>query len=307
MSKFRNFWKWFGQSLKDSSWFSAYVQLLFLAVTIYALFLTNITENIVTSLGEEAKTLKQEVKKINLDIENLSLSKDKIIKDKITIEEELRDLKELKSEYVSNISEVVINNIILELEKKYKNSHILNEKLATMQDFQNWLTKWGKEENHEINPNLTDLEKTKRFQQLVIQKTEEEPKSFSHELREVSINWLKRNRCTDCNENEPVLTETDVFNQQKEFLQKKSSEYGYEVINSVSITLLPTSDKTKLEHFLNNYSKKAIYQKPIYLRLTKWDYKYLKNNSIVLQKNISDLESDLPNLKNELKNFFNKL
>jgi hypothetical protein len=106
----------------------------------------------------------------------------------------------------------------------------------------------------------------------------------------------------DCQENF-----IDVFNQQKDFFLQKNNQYGYELINSLSITLLSNSDKIKLENFLNNYSKKSIYQKPIYLRLSKWDYNYIKENSAIIQKNISDLENDLPNLKIKLKDFFNNL
>lgn len=106
----------------------------------------------------------------------------------------------------------------------------------------------------------------------------------------------------DCQENF-----INTFNQQKELFLQKNNQYGYELINSLSITLLPNSDKIKLENFLNNYSKKTIYQKPIYLRLSKWDYAYIKENSNISQKNISDLENDLPNLKIKLKEFFNNL
>ena len=122
--------------------------------------------------------------------------------------------------------------------------------------------------------------------------SQEEPKLFSNELREALLSRMF---------DEPTkITNIDVFNQQKELFLQKNNQYGYELINSLSITLLPNSDKIKLENFLNNYSKKTIYQKPIYLRLSKWDYAYIKENSTILQKNISDLENDLPNLKIKL-------
>jgi len=263
MKKFRNFWKWFRGSLKDSGWFSAYVQLLFLFVTIYALFLTNITENFVTSLN-------QEVKKINLDIENLNASKERIANDKTNLEKELQELKELKRKYVSNVGQVIINNIIQELENKYKESLVLNEKLSKME-----------------------------LESLLIKSSNKIGESGMRSLAEALANRIfnESNKKTNIN----------TFNQQKELFLQKNNQYGYELINSLSITLLPNSDKIKLENFLNNYSKKTIYQKPIYLRLSKWDYVYIKENSTISQKNISDLENDLPNLKIKLKEFFNNL
>lgn len=156
MEKIRNFWKWFRGSLKDSGWFSAYVQLLFLIVTIYALFLTNITENIVASLD-------QEVKKINLDIENLNASKERIANDKTNLEKELQELKELKRKYVSNIGQVVIDNIIQELKINIKKSLVLNEKLSTMEELEGLLTKLNNEENYEIDINLSHLERVNKF------------------------------------------------------------------------------------------------------------------------------------------------
>lgn len=298
MEKIRNFWKWFRGSLKDSGWFSAYVQLLFLFVTIYALFLTNITENIVASLD-------QEVKKINLDIENLNASKERIANDKTNLEKELQELKELKRKYVSNVGQVVIDNIIQELENKYKESLVLNEKLSTMEELENLLNKLNNEEDYKTDTNLSHLERVNKF--------------FSEEnKRKREIRYKKEERASQLllpefyttYEVERIFQEeerTDVFNQQKELFLKKNNQYGYELINSLSITLLPNSDKIKLENFLNNYSKKTIYQKPIYLRLSRWDYAYIKENSTILQKNISDLENDLPNLKIKLKEFFNNL
>lgn len=264
MKKFRNYWQWFKGSLKDSGWFSAYVQLLFLFVTIYALFLTNITENFVTSLN-------QEVKKINLDIENLNASKEKITNDKTNLEKELQELKELKRKYVSNVGQVVIDNIIQELQNQYKKSLVLNEKLLAMEEFD----KWNKNESGN------------------------EPELFQYELRLALLNRIF---------DEPIkITKIDVFNQQKDFFLQKNNQYGFELINSISITLLPNSDKIKLENFLNNYSKKSIYQKPIYLKLSKWDYNYIKENSTIMKENINNLENDLPNLKIKLKEFFNNL
>ena len=298
MEKIRNFWKWFRGSLKDSGWFSAYVQLLFLFVTIYALFLTNITENIVASLD-------QEVKKINLDIENLNASKERIANDKTNLEKELQELKELKRKYVSNVGQVVIDNIIQELENKYKESLVLNEKLSTMEELENLLNKLNNEEDYKTDTNLSHLERVNKF--------------FSEEnKRKREIRYKKEERASQLllpefyttYEVERIFQEeerTDVFNQQKELFLQKNNQYGYELINSLSITLLPNSDKIKLENFLNNYSKKTIYQKPIYLRLSRWDYAYIKENSTILQKNISDLENDLPNLKIKLKEFFNNL
>ena len=298
MEKIRNFWKWFRGSLKDSGWFSAYVQLLFLFVTIYALFLTNITENIVASLN-------QEVKKINLDIENLNASKEKITNDKTNLEKELQELKELKRKYVSNVGQVVIDNIIQELENKYKESLVLNEKLSTMEELENLLNKLNNEEDYKTDTNLSHLERVNKF--------------FSEEnKRKREIRYKKEERASQLllpefyttYEVERIFQEeerTDVFNQQKELFLKKNNQYGYELINSLSITLLPNSDKIKLENFLNNYSKKTIYQKPIYLRLSRWDYAYIKENSTILQKNISDLENDLPNLKIKLKELFDNL
>jgi hypothetical protein len=96
--------------------------------------LTNITENIVASLN-------QEVKKINLDIENLNASKEKIANDKTNLEKELQELKELKRKYVSNVGQVIINNIIQELENKYKESLVLNEKLSKMKELEGLLIK----------------------------------------------------------------------------------------------------------------------------------------------------------------------
>jgi hypothetical protein len=227
--------------------------------------LTNITENFVTSLN-------QEIKKINLDIENLNASKEKITNDKTNLEKELQELKELKRKYVSNVGQVVIDNIIQELQNQYKKSLILNEKLLAMEEFD----KWNKNESSN------------------------EPELFQYELRLALLSRIY--------DEEPVkITNIDVFNQQKDFFLQKNNQYGYELINSLSIILLPNSDKIKLENFLNNYSKKTIYQKPTYLILGKWDYNYIKENSAIMQKNITDLENDLPNLKIKLKEFFNNL
>ena len=293
-----NFWKWFRGSLKDSGWFSAYVQLLFLFVTIYALFLTNITENFVTSLN-------QEVKKINLDIENLNASKEKITNDKTNLEKELQELKELKRKYVSNVGQVIINNIIQELENKYKESLVLNEKLSTMEELEILLNKLNNEENYETDTNLSHLERVNKF----ISEENTRKRETRYKKEERASKLLLPEFYTTY-EVERIFQEderTDVFNQQKELFLQKNNQYGYELINSLSITLLPNSDKIKLENFLNNYSKKTIYQKPIYLRISKWDYAYIKENSTISQKNISDLENDLPNLKIKLKEFFNNL
>ena len=298
MEKIRNFWKWFRGSLKDSGWFSAYVQLLFLFVTIYALFLTNITENFVTSLN-------QEVKKINLDIENLNASKEKITNDKTNLEKELQELKELKRKHVSNVGQVIINNIIQELENKYKESLVLNEKLSTMEELEILLNKLNNEENYETDTNLSHLERVNKF----ISEENTRKRETRYKKEERASKLLLPEFYTTY-EVERIFQEderTDVFNQQKELFLQKNNQYGYELINSLSITLLPNSDKIKLENFLNNYSKKIIYQKPIYLRLSKWDYAYIKENSTISQKNISDLENDLPNLKIKLKEFFNNL
>jgi hypothetical protein len=46
----------------------------------------------------------------------------------------------------------------------------------------------------------------------------------------------------DCQENF-----IDVFNQQKDFFLQKNNQYGYELIDSISIKLSSNSDKIKLE------------------------------------------------------------
>lgn len=302
----KSFCIWFKNSLKDSGWFSAYVQLLFLIVTICALFLTNLTENIVSSLGEEAKELKMEVRKINFDIQNLSLSKEKIIKEKIAAEEELKRLRKLKADYVSNISDAVIVNIITELKNKYNNSRILNNQLAEMEHFEKWINKWSNEESY-IDQNLTHPEKLKKKKEIIKQKYEEEPKFFPELGSTIVWTQLFGEYCRDCDKEAKTTKEIDIFNKERKILIQKDNEYGYEAINSVKITLLPNADIIKVRKFLNNYSKRKLYQKPVYTSFDKWDYKSLEKNAAIMQKNIDDLENDLPNLERELKIFFNNL
>ena len=68
-------------------------------------------------------------------------SKEKITNDKTNLEKELQELKELKRKYVSNVGQVIINNIIQELENKYKESLVLNEKLSKMKELEGLLIK----------------------------------------------------------------------------------------------------------------------------------------------------------------------
>ncbi len=267
MEKISNFLS-FRKNLNNPDWVSAYVQLLLLLVTIASLFLTNIKEIFV--------------------IKNLN-------EKKVIQEKELRNLKELQKQYVLNLGDAIIGNLAQQLEKEYNNIRFLNEKLFTMKELEE-LTK-------ECMNGL--LEEDERNEPL-----EFDVNIASYlflEYRKSIINNLDY-ICSSHEDSDPIKKNlVKAFNQQKDFFLQKNNQYGYELINSLSITLLPNSDKIKLENFLNNYSKKTIYQKPTYLRLSKWDYVYIKENSIILQKNISDLENDLPNLKIKLKEFFNNL
>ena len=210
---------------------------------------------------------------------------------KVIQEKELRNLKELQKQYVLNLGDAIIGNLTQQLEKEYKNIRFLNEKLFTMKELEEIMKECMNGALQEQEANTHD---PVRFQENIAS-------YFFHEHRESIID----HRSFMCAQNKKNVIE--AFNQQKELFLQKNNQYGYELINSLSITLLPNSDKIKLENFLNNYSKKTIYQKPIYLRLSKWDYVYIKENSTISQKNISDLENDLPNLKIKLKEFFNNL
>ena len=267
MEKISNFLS-FRKNLNNPDWVSAYVQLLLLLVTIASLFLTNIKEIFV--------------------IKNLN-------EKKVIQEKELLNLKELQKQYVLNLGNAIIDNLIQQLEKEYKNIRFLNEKLFTMKELEE-LTK-------ECMNGL--LEEDERNEPL-----EFDANIASYlflEYRKSIINNLDH-ICSSHEDSDPIKKNlVKAFNQQKDFFLQKNNQYGYELINSLSITLLPNSDKIKLENFLNNYSKKTIYQKPIYLRLSKWEYAHIKENSTISQKNISDLENDLPNLKIKLKEFFNNL
>ena len=270
MEKISNFLS-FRKNLNNPDWVSAYVQLLLLLVTIASLFLTNIKEIFV--------------------IKNLN-------EKKVIQEKELRNLKELQKQYVLNLGDAIIGNLAQQLEKEYKNIRFLNEKLFTMKELDE-LTK-------ECMNGL--LEEDERDDPVVFQ--ENFANYFFPEYKESIINYYRYSICYVGPEGDKIdhfKHLVNTFSQQKELFLQKNNQYGYELINSLSITLLPNSDKIKLENFLNNYSKKTIYQKPIYLRLSKWDYVYIKENSTISQKNISDLENDLPNLKIKLKEFFNNL
>jgi len=267
-------------------------------------------ENIVISLSKNVDILKEQTAEERNNLEKIMREKNIIAQEKYVLEKEMRELKNNQKQYILNVSNVVINSIIKQLEEVYQNNRNLNKQISEMQDFENWLN----QDLDEINSNssLTDLEKVRQHTLAIKRRFSTAPESFKFEVREIEIEMLenyeknnfKINICEDCKEGD---YKDDYIDRIKPIFTEKDNVYGYQVINKLSISLLPTSTQVKLENFLKNYSRKKIYQKPIYLKVLKWDYKYLKEKSDILQENIENLKNDLPSLKNELKIFFDKL
>lgn len=267
-NKFKKLFRELKERLKNPEWFSAYIQLLLLIVTVFSIFFTNIKEYfIVNNLNEK----------------------------KIILEKELIELKKLSKEYVLSLGNVITDNIIQDIENEYKNYYLLNEKLSKMQELEKNIIDECKDGSLNDWFSTFDSWQDVRDYYAIY---------FLPEFLDEFKNYDYLIFCRDENEKEFII---DNFERQRDLFIKKNNKYGYEILNSLSVKFLPNTDKIKLENFLNEYSNNSSYNKPIYQNLSKWDYNEIKESTTIVEKNIKDLQNDLPNLKNKLRDFFNNL